>query len=109
MEKVDIIGWMDLTKFGVLTQKDINRVGAWADKLVSKNVAGPSALILFVQHRNFLLIDEHDPKPINKFKLLVNLADGLRCLRCSLPAFADIHSRVWCSSVRYPDLRQQKT
>ena len=43
VEKVDIIGWMDLTKFGVLTQKDINRVGAWADKLISKNVTGPLA------------------------------------------------------------------
>ncbi|CAK9008793.1 Uncharacterized protein SCF082_LOCUS10019 [Durusdinium trenchii] len=35
MEKVNVIGWVDLTKIGVITQKDVNKVGQWKleDKL----------------------------------------------------------------------------
>ena len=39
-EKVHIVGWCDLTKVGVLTQKDINKVGAWAEKIIAKNPLG---------------------------------------------------------------------
>ena len=37
MEKVNVIGWVDLTKIGVITQKDVNQVGQWCDKLIAKN------------------------------------------------------------------------
>ena len=38
VEKVNIIGWVDLTKNGVLGQKDVNRVGLWCEKLIAKNL-----------------------------------------------------------------------
>ena len=44
-DKVNLIGWMDLTKLGVLGQKDVNRIGAWCEKLISKNPVGSSVLI----------------------------------------------------------------
>ena len=37
LEKVNVIGWVDLTKIGVVTQKDINKVGQWCEKLIAKN------------------------------------------------------------------------
>lgn len=45
-DRVNVIGWMDLTKLGVLGQKDVNRVGAWCEKLISKNPTGCSVVIL---------------------------------------------------------------
>ena len=39
-DKVNIIGWIDLTKVGVLTQKDINKVGVWSEKLIAKHPVG---------------------------------------------------------------------
>lgn len=39
-DKVNIAGWIDLTKVGVLTQKDINKVGVWAEKLIAKHPVG---------------------------------------------------------------------
>lgn len=35
-----LVGWVDLTKIGVLGQKDIVKVGAWCEKLVAKNPTG---------------------------------------------------------------------
>ena len=43
VDKVNIIGWVDLTKNGVLGQKDVNRVGLWCEKLIAKNLTGCSA------------------------------------------------------------------
>lgn len=39
-DKVCLIGWVDLSKVGVLTQKVINQVGLWCEKLVAKNPVG---------------------------------------------------------------------
>ena len=36
----DVVGWVDLTKIGVLTQKDVNKVGGWCEKLVAKDPIG---------------------------------------------------------------------
>lgn len=36
-DKIHVIGWVDFTKIGVLTQKDVNKFGAWCEKLLSKN------------------------------------------------------------------------
>ena len=40
VDKVNIVGWIDLTKVGVLTQKDINKVGVWSEKLIAKHPLG---------------------------------------------------------------------
>lgn len=37
VEAVHIVGWIDLTKIGVLTQKDIGNIGSWSEKLLAKN------------------------------------------------------------------------
>ena len=37
VEKIHVIGWLDLTKVGVLTQKDINKFSSWCEKLLAKN------------------------------------------------------------------------
>lgn len=37
MDKLLTIGWVDLTKIGVLTQKDMNKVGTWCERLISRN------------------------------------------------------------------------
>ena len=39
-EHLLVIGWMDLTKIGVLGQKDVNKVAHWCEKIVSKNPTG---------------------------------------------------------------------
>ena len=39
-DQVLVIGWVDLTKIGVLGQKDVNKVGLWCEKLVAKNPTG---------------------------------------------------------------------
>ena len=39
-DKLSVIGWIDLTKVGVLTQKDCNKFAAWSEKLMSKNPTG---------------------------------------------------------------------
>lgn len=40
MEKIQVVGWVDLTKVGVLTQKDVNKYATWSEKLLSKNPTG---------------------------------------------------------------------
>jgi len=47
-DQVDIIGWMDLTKFGVLSQKDVNKIGAWCEKILAKNPTGSLSISLFL-------------------------------------------------------------
>ena len=37
MEKVHVVGWVDLTKIGIITQKDVTTVGQWCEKLIAKN------------------------------------------------------------------------
>eukprot|EP00435_Cladocopium_sp_Y103_P016617 s2160_g4.t1 len=39
-DQVLIVGWVDLTKIGVLGQKDVNKVALWCEKLVAKNPTG---------------------------------------------------------------------
>ncbi len=39
-DKVDVIGWVDLTKFGVLNQKDVTKIGIWSEKILAKNPTG---------------------------------------------------------------------
>ena len=39
-DSVLLVGWVDLTKIGVLGQKDIGKIGAWCEKLVAKNPTG---------------------------------------------------------------------
>lgn len=63
VEKVNIIGWVDLTKNGVLGQKEVNRVGLWCEKLIAKNLTGCSAdlseefgLLLMPSHPSFSLV-----------------------------------------------------
>lgn len=48
MEKVDIIGWLDLTKWGVLSQKDVSKAGAWCEKLLAKNPLGHHLKLCFL-------------------------------------------------------------
>jgi len=39
-DKVDIIGWVDLTKTGVINQKDVSKLGHWCEKIIAKNPTG---------------------------------------------------------------------
>ena len=45
-DQVDVIGWMDLTKFGVLSQKDVNKIGAWCERILAKNPTGSLSISL---------------------------------------------------------------
>lgn len=54
-DKVNVIGWMDLTKLGVLGQKDVNRIGAWCEKLISKRPTGCSVLIGSFVFRSYIM------------------------------------------------------
>ena len=59
-DKVNIIGWIDLTKVGVLTQKDINKVGVWAEKLIAKHPVGILAqLFVTVFSLKFFFVYPH--------------------------------------------------
>lgn len=40
LDQVHIIGWVDLTKIGVLGQKDVNKVALWCEKIIAKNPTG---------------------------------------------------------------------
>ena len=39
-EKLCLVGYLDTTKFGVLSQSDINKVGQWCEKVMAKNPTG---------------------------------------------------------------------
>lgn len=39
-DKVDLIGWVDLTKNGVINQKDVSKLGVWCEKIIAKNPTG---------------------------------------------------------------------
>ena len=34
---MNIVGWVDLTKNGVLAQKDLNKIGAWCERIIDKS------------------------------------------------------------------------
>ena len=45
VDKIAVVGWVDLTKIGVLTQKDINKAGQWCEKIIAKSPL--SCLVVF--------------------------------------------------------------
>ena len=93
MDKINVIGWLDLTKVGVLTQKDINKFGSWCEKLLAKNPTG-SDLNTF----EFFCI------PMTVFKSFHHYPNGAsaRQLRCHGTASSGICSWMWSFASRCP-------
>ena len=91
VEKVNIIGWVDLTKNGVLGQKDVNRVGLWCEKLIAKNLTGCSAHLS--EEFGLLLMPSHP-----SFSLVGTRRSKGSCVVIALPLLA---STVGCGSLRF--------
>ncbi|CAJ1348206.1 unnamed protein product [Effrenium voratum] len=43
--KLCLVGYLDTTKFGVLSQSDINKVGQWCEKVMAKNPTGSCVVL----------------------------------------------------------------
>lgn len=91
VEKLNVVGFVDLTKIGVITQKDLNKVGAWCDRLIAKNPLSSLAASACLPLTEF----HHVAK--QTFELL------LRHLCCHGPSAVGICNWMWGPADRYPE------